>query len=212
MRRGPTGLGNPHETRHFWPAFRDPGAGQPPEKEVVYDPRCDPTREMEYRRNRMSQMCCALKECFKQQVRFEKSPAQMEPPFHARPFVAFTEFYTDWSIVLLPGGGANITTTWIGFGYWFVSIVTPFPVAIPPYLVLNAACPLKEIQARHRVVITSVGFDVTSVPENALRWSFGTADVDPLAWPIENQPPRFLESDDQNAAIPWPPPINGGGA
>lgn len=79
------GMGNPHESRFYNQQFRDFGPCEPGQKDVVFDPTCDPMRMDPVRRREMDELCCTLKECFREYVFFTKKPSFVEPPFFSKP-------------------------------------------------------------------------------------------------------------------------------
>jgi hypothetical protein len=85
------GMGNPMETPFFFDQFEDFGPCEPRQKDVVYDPSCDPMRMDPSRKNSLEELCCMLRDCLKHFVFFVKRPAYVEPPFFSDPIIKLAE-------------------------------------------------------------------------------------------------------------------------
>lgn len=81
------GLGNPHEDPYYWRGYRDTGQGEERPKDLVFDPACEPAQTDPARRAILDEFFCRFERELKKLVFFSKRPAEVEPPFFAKPLI-----------------------------------------------------------------------------------------------------------------------------
>lgn len=88
----PGGLGNPHD-REFWEGYRDPGAGEPRPKDIVFDPSKVPPKDGEPTTPGTNEYFNELVKRFQDAIKktpvLVKRPSFVEPPFFSKPQVKF---------------------------------------------------------------------------------------------------------------------------
>lgn len=193
------GLGNPHEEGYYWPGYRDPGQGEkgPPMK-AVFDPECRPEPGSADAR-RLDEFFCRFRQEMNRSVVFAKRPANVEPPWFARPIIKAKNCLT-----VAPGATVNIFDRMILERQR--AIVTMVGVDLAPLLPLmngdlvfqfaldGVTFPLWDDQSTGYCAVsksgqTTVPFGAAAVPfclfSNALSWRV----IGPkrLTFSVENQ-------------------------
>lgn len=84
-RRG--GMGNPGEEDFYFKGWRDFGQAEERPLDIVHDPTCDPSKISPERKAELESQFCMLKGLFERQVIFTKGPANVQPPWFARPII-----------------------------------------------------------------------------------------------------------------------------
>lgn len=103
---GSGGLGNPHD-REYWEGYRDPGAGEPRPKDVVFDPNKLPPKEGEPvtpgTQEYFNELTYRFQKAVKTTPVLVKRPSFVEPPFFSKPQVKFGGGGT-----VIPAAGAPV--------------------------------------------------------------------------------------------------------
>lgn len=81
------GMGNPGEDAFFWEGYRDWGQGEERPLDVVFDPSCPPKDMLPALSQEQEALKCTLNNVFARQVVFTKQPANVQPPWWARPII-----------------------------------------------------------------------------------------------------------------------------
>ena len=84
-RRG--GMGNPGEEQFYFSGWRDYGQAEERPQDLVFDPACDPSKLTPERKAELASEFCMLKGLFERQVVYTKFPANVQPPWFARPII-----------------------------------------------------------------------------------------------------------------------------
>jgi len=85
--RPAAGMGNPQEEEFFYHGYRDPGQAEERPLDLVHDPTCDPAKVTPEKQRDLDNLFCMLKGLFTRQVVFTKFPANVQPPWFARPII-----------------------------------------------------------------------------------------------------------------------------
>jgi len=80
------GLGNPYEEGYYWPGYRDPGQGEKSPLKTVFNPECKPPAGSP-RAQELDEFFCRMRQELNRSVIFSKRPANVEPPWFARPII-----------------------------------------------------------------------------------------------------------------------------
>lgn len=83
----PPGMGNPGEEAFYYEGWRDYGQAEERHKDLVHDPTCDPAKISPEKKQDLNSLFCMLKGLFQRQVIFSKGPANVQPPWFARPII-----------------------------------------------------------------------------------------------------------------------------
>lgn len=82
------GMGNPFEDQFYFEGFRSMGPGEERPRDTVIDPACDPTRALSPEmKQSMEALKCTLNDVLARQVVFTKFPANVQPPWFAKPII-----------------------------------------------------------------------------------------------------------------------------
>lgn len=82
-----SGMGNPHEDRFFYEGWREYGPGDPRAVDAIFTPDCDPKSLSPEEKRKQAALKCTLNDVFARQVVFTKFPANVQPPYFARPII-----------------------------------------------------------------------------------------------------------------------------
>lgn len=78
-----SGMGNPHEDNLFYEGWKEFGPNDPRPKDAVFEQTCRPSEKTQ----EMKDLKCVLNDVFARQVLFTKMPANVQPPWFARPII-----------------------------------------------------------------------------------------------------------------------------
>lgn len=82
------GLGNPLEYDYYYRGYRDPGQGEERPLDVVHDAKCPPRPPISRQKQaELDAFFCRQRQEFKRSVLFVKGPANVEPPWFAKPLI-----------------------------------------------------------------------------------------------------------------------------